>query len=201
MSCVLIHYICCGVLPPQKNEVVAGQSGTPTWRNIPSISADTANWSWRKLSSTWIKFWSKSGPVSKDLFKEKPWNFAASFSTLRTFLGLFRLITGWCGRYHSLSDRCSIMWASGTVITLPFCRSSSMVFAVHRCCVSRELLLERFKLRAPVTKSSYSGAGCCHQPKTYRHRTFGLYDTSLFLVFYAREHRQRIVGQPACTMT
>ena len=67
-----------------KNAVMAGHG--LGHHNIPSLSADKANWCWKNPRSTWIKFWRKSWQVSKDLFKDIRWNFAAKFSNLRSFL-------------------------------------------------------------------------------------------------------------------
>ena len=64
-------------------------------------------------------------------------------------------------------------------------------------CLSRATFRETWAV--PVTKSSYSGAGCYHQPITYRPRIFWSYEKLLFQVFPARELPLRIVGQPACT--
>ena len=76
-------------------------SGTPTCKNIVSISAETSKACQRNLKLMETKFFNRSGPVNNDLFSEWPWKLAAPFSTRRTFPGLFGWIIGWCGMNHS----------------------------------------------------------------------------------------------------
>ena len=80
---------------------------TPTWRNIPSMSAKTTCGCWWKRISTWIKFCSDSGRVKSALFCEWPWNLSAPLRTLRTLPGLCGWNSGWCGKYYSRC--CSVL--------------------------------------------------------------------------------------------
>ena len=74
---------------------------TSTWRNIPSVSDETACGCLRKQNRTRIKFCSKSGTVRCALLSEWPWNLAAP---LRIHCTLpYGWTTGWCGKYHSRS--------------------------------------------------------------------------------------------------
>ena len=95
----------CVILAPQKHKDGWSQGGTSAWRNIPSRYAETANWCWRKRINICTKLCSKSGPTSKDLFGDWPWNFDAPFKTQRIVLGLLGLRTAWRGKYHSRVER------------------------------------------------------------------------------------------------
>ena len=103
---------------------------TPTSRNILSMSADTANWCWRNLISVWINFCRRSGPVSRNLFMETPKKLEAPLRTLRrTLPGLFAIMAGWCGKYHSLPSLCSVSSRFCTLTTYFLLKSSRIVCA------------------------------------------------------------------------
>ena len=136
--------------------------------------------------------------MSKDLFSDAPWNFAAPLSTLRTLPGLFGFKTGWLGRYHSLSDRLSTLWASATSITYPLFRCSLMVLVYFslRC----SSLANRFSrdFIARRRRSNYLGAWCRLLPTTFRHRISGH-----CVRWYSQGFREplrllQILSRPAC---
>ena len=109
----------------KKHETDCSAGKTPTCKNISSISAETANWCWRKRTRVWISLFNRSEPVSNTLFKDIPCIFEAPFNTLQTFSGLSGFTTGWWGRYHSLPAQClSSRWSAAkrgsTCLTAPY---------------------------------------------------------------------------------
>ena len=78
MASVLVNYhIGCRIVQQQKGSETWSWARTPTWRNMPSISAETAYVCLRSRKSTKVKFWSWSVPTNKDLFKDVPKNLEA----------------------------------------------------------------------------------------------------------------------------
>ena len=129
MTGILVHnHLLCGVLPPQKRSEVWSLSGTPTSRNIPSMSAENPYRCWRNFKMMYSRFCSRSGPAINAEFRDCLWNNAAPLRTLRTFPGLFGLSTGWWGKYHSRFERfCDSL--GSTVFTYPLSKSSLIVWA------------------------------------------------------------------------
>ena len=81
--------------------------GTTTWRNIASISAESAIWWSRKQKIIPIRLCSRSGPDGSLSFRATLWYFAAALHTLLIFSGLRGSMTGWCSKYH-----CSLCFVS-----------------------------------------------------------------------------------------
>ena len=74
------------------------------------------------LTTKMSLFWSRMDVVRNGVLGL---GFAAPFSILRIFSGLVGLTNGWCGRWHSRSERLSTLWASLVLITKP---SSSLLW-------------------------------------------------------------------------
>ena len=96
-------------------------SNIPTCRKVTDVGRDVT---WllleaKKYINQINQVWSRSGPVSKDLFNEAPWNFAAPLSTLCTLPALLGFKTGCFYSFHSFSDRFSTLWAFGISIIDP----------------------------------------------------------------------------------
>ena len=100
------YHIRCGIRPATENEakidlgrvILPGESHPlyPLSRRTCAVGSAIL----RKSG-----FWSRSCPTNRDWFKNGAWSLAASLKTRRTLPGLFGLITGWCWRYHSRSNR------------------------------------------------------------------------------------------------
>ena len=74
-----VSTFCVGSSRHKKRKHVLSAGGTPTWKSVPPISAETAYWFWRKWKRTFSRPCKRSGPVNRHLFSDLPWNIIALF--------------------------------------------------------------------------------------------------------------------------
>ena len=98
---------------------------TGVWRNIASMSAESAIWCSRKRKIIPIRLCSRSGPDQSSSLRATPWYFAAALHTLPTFSGLCGFMTGWCGKYHCSLSLVSFSLVWSTFRTYPALTSVS----------------------------------------------------------------------------
>ena len=108
-------------------KAIRSGSSIPISLNMPSLLADTAIGCSRKRKSNPNFLLRRSGPASKQEFKEFPWKSDAAFRPRLTLLFLFELTTGWWRKYQILGG-CGLVRKNGLTYRFSMPEASDLFY-------------------------------------------------------------------------